>query len=107
MQASNPTLGAGLQDRDLLFCEVQAHRPVEKGRRLGWGEAQIVNPHFGHLSPGTQTRHRQGWIDAGGDDQVHLGGQMLEQKVEHAVDGLRLDQVIIVEDQNSRDGQQS
>jgi hypothetical protein len=45
------------------------------------------------------------WIITGGDDQVHLWWQVLEQKGEGVVDGLGFDQVVVIEDEDNPIGE--
>ena len=46
------------------------------------------------------------WILTGGDDQVHLGWQVLEQKGEGLVNRFGINQVVVVQDEDEivRDG---
>ena len=68
------------------------------GQRRLWILDQLV--------PGTQAGQRKRWILTGGDYEVHLRWQVFEQKGESVVNGLGLDQVIVVQDEDnrSRDG---
>ncbi len=63
-------------------------------------EAQVIDTCLDHLPPLPQPRQGQGWIRAVGDDQVHLGREMLEQERQGPVNGLGFDDVIFVGDQD-------
>ena len=55
-------------------------------------------------SPRARRRARgRAGIFAGGDDQVHLGRQVLEQKGEGSVNRFGLDHVVVVEDEDESD----
>ena len=82
MQAGNPAFGAGFQGGDIFRREVQAHHLVEKVGGFGGGKAQVGGAQLGQLAPGAQSGQGKLWILAGGDDQVHLWRQVLEQKGE-------------------------
>ena len=49
-----------------------------------------------------QSRNADGRHDAGGDDQAHMGRQVLYQLAQLIVDARLLDMVIIVDDQQQR-----
>ena len=101
LQAGNPAFGTSFQRGDVFCRKVQAHHLVEEFGGFGGGKAQVRGAQFGQLAPGAQTGQGQGWILAGGDDQVHLWRQVLEQKGEGVVDAAwSLDQVIVVEDED-------
>ena len=100
LQAGNPAFGAGLQRGNVLGREVQAHHLVEKFGGFRGGKTQVGDAYFGQLAPGAQPGQGQGRILAGGDDQVHLRRQVLEQKGESVVDGLGIDQVVVIEDED-------
>ena len=68
--------------------EVQAHRLVEKFGGFGGGKAQVGGAQFGQLVAGAQPGQGELGVLAGGDDQVHLGRQVLEQKGEGIVNRL-------------------
>ena len=58
------------------------------------------------MAPGAVAGQGQGWVLAGGDHQVHLRRQVIEQKGEGLVDWFRIDHVVIIQDQDEmvRDG---
>ena len=76
---------------------VEAHRPIEKLGGLGGGKTQICGAQLGQLAPGAQPGQGEVRILAGGNDQVDMGRQMLEQKGEGVVDRFGLNHVVIVE----------
>ena len=97
VQARGPTLGAGRQRPHLLVREGQAHHPGKKSHGLILGEAQIGVAQLDHLPAGAQAGQPERRIETGGDDQVHLQRQVLQQEEQDIVDSLGLDQVIVVE----------
>ena len=72
----------------------------EEFGRFAGGEAQCLGAEFGELSTAAQASERQLGVFAGGDDEVHLGGQMLEQEGEGLVNRWRFDEVVVVEDED-------
>ena len=73
---------------------------IEKGSRFVAAKAQVVRVQFGQLPAGAQARQPQDRIGAGGQAQVHLWRQMVEQKGERLVNRRGLDHVVIVEDEH-------
>ena len=100
LQAGDPAFGAGFQRGDVFRREVQAHHPVEKFGGFGGGETQVGGAQFGQLTPGAQPGQGEMRILTGGDDQVHLRRQVLEQKGEGLVDRLGLNQMVVVKDED-------
>ena len=92
LQAGNPAFGAVFQGGDVRRREVEAHHRVEKSGGFGGGETQVGGAQFGQLAPGAEPGQGERRILAGGDDQVHLRRQVLEQKGEGLVDRPGLDQ---------------
>ena len=66
----------------------EAHRVVEKLGGFGGREAQIGGAQFGQLAAGAQPGQREWRILSGGDDQLHLRRQVIEQE------GQRLDRSV-------------
>src|SRR5438876_11205009 len=64
------------------------------------GKTQVGDAHFGQLPPGTQTGQGQRWILPGGDDQVHVWWQMIEQKGEGMVNRFGINHVVVVKDKD-------
>ena len=106
LQAGDPAFGAGFQGGDVFRREVQAHHLVEKFGGFGRGKTQVGGAQLGQLAPGAQAGQGQLWVLAGGDDQVHLRRQVLEQKGEGIVDRSGIDHVVVVKDEDEivRDG---
>ena len=52
------------------------------------------------MASGAQPGQGKLWILTGGDDQVHLRRQVLDQKGEGVVNRLGLNQVVVVEDED-------
>jgi len=100
LQARDPPLGAFFQGSDFGDCEIQPHSLVEERGCLCGRESQIVLADLGQLPAGAQARKGKGRVLAGSDGQVQAGWQVIEQKGEGLMDGLRLDQVIVVEDED-------
>ena len=82
LQPGNPAFGAGFQGGDVFRREVEAHHLVEKSGGFGGGKAQVGGAQFGQLARGAQPGQGELRILTGGDDQVHLRRQVLEQKGE-------------------------
>jgi hypothetical protein len=76
-----------LQRGDVFFCQADFHDLIEKSGCFGQREAQIVRAQFRHLAAGAQAWQRR--IGTAGDDEVHVARQMVEQKGERLVNGLR------------------
>ena len=106
MQTGNPAFGASFQRCDILRREVELHHLVEKAGGFGGGKTQVGGPQFGHLAPGAVASQGELRILTGGDDQVHLGRQVVEQKGEGLVNRCGINQVVVVQDEDKivRDG---
>ena len=100
LQPGDPAFGAGLERRDVLRREVQAHRPSEELGGFGGREAQVGGAQLGQLAPGAQPGQGQARVFAGGDDQMHPRRQVLEQEGDGLIDRLGVDHVVVVEDQD-------
>ena len=85
LQAGDPAFGARFQGGDVLCREVETHRLVEESGGFGRGEAQVGDAQLGQLAAAAQPGQRQLRILARGDDQPHLGWQVLEQEGERSV----------------------
>jgi len=105
LEAGDPSLGAGSQSLDIVRGEFQAHRLDEERGRLVGGEAQVGCPQLDHPSPGAQASEGESGILAGRDDEVELRRQVIDQKRQGIVDVVRVDEVIVVQHQNDRLGQ--
>ena len=70
------------------------------------GEAEVGAAQLGQLASGAQSGQGQGWILAGGDDQVQLGRQVLDQEGQRIVHRLGVEDVVVVEHEHdiARDG---
>ena len=100
LESHDPTFGAGFQGGDIAGCERQTHDLVEKDGCLTGCEAQVVDPDLYHLASRPPPGEGEGWIDAGGDDQVHVRWQPLDEKGDTVVDGLGVDGVVVIEDKH-------
>jgi hypothetical protein len=92
LQAGDPTLGPGFQRGDVFRREAQAHHPIQELGGFGGGEAQVGGAQLGHLPPGAQPGQGEPGILAGGDDEVHARGKVLEQEGEGILDRLGIDE---------------
>ena len=97
LQAGDPALGAGFERGDVVGREVEVHHLVEKVGGLGRGEAQVGGAQLGQLASGAQSGQGQGWILTGGDDQVHLRRQVLDQEGQGIVHRPGVEDVVVVE----------
>ncbi len=100
LQAGDPALGPRFQRGDIVRGELQTHRLVEKLSGFARAEAQVGGAQFGQLSTGAQAGQGKLRILAGRNDQMHLGGQMLEQKGERVVNSPGINQMIVVKDED-------
>ena len=69
-------------------------------RRLRRGKAQVGRAQFGQLAAGTEPSQRERWILAGGDHQMHLRWQVLQQKGEGEVNWPGINDVVVVKDED-------
>ena len=99
LEPGNPAFGARLQGGNFRRRELQPHHLVEKAGGFGGGKAQVGGAQLGHLAPGAQASQGELWILPGGDDQVQLGRQVVEQKGEGLVDRWGIDGVVVVQDE--------
>ena len=104
LQAGNPAFGAGFQCGDVFCREVQSHHLVEKLGGFRRGKTQVDGAQLGQLAPGAEPGQGKLWILTGGDDQVHLRRQVLDQKGEGLVDRFGLNQVVVVKDEDEASG---
>ncbi len=72
---------------------------IEELGGFGGGEPEIGGAQFGQLAASAQMGQGELRIFAGGDDQVHLGRHVLEQKGEGRVNGWGFDNVVVIEDE--------
>ena len=77
--------------------QIQPHHLVEVGGGLVGREAQVGGADLDELAPRPQAGQRQRRIGAGGDHQVDLWGQVLQQERHPVLDVLRVDHVVVVE----------
>jgi len=91
LQPRDPTFGTGGQGSDVVRRNAQTHAGVQKSGRFVESEAQVGLALLGQLPTPPEPREGQGWVAAGGDDQVHSVRQMVEQKGEALVNRLGID----------------
>ena len=99
LEGGDPAFGARLQCGDVGGGELECGDVVEVGRDLGQGEAQVGGTDLDQLAPGAQAGQRQRRVDAGADDQVHLGRKVLEQVGHARLQVGVVDEVVVVQDQ--------
>jgi hypothetical protein len=104
LQSHDPAFGACLQGSDRLRRQVELPHLPEEGRRLTGGEAQVGRSKLGQLAAGAQPGQGQRRVDAAGDDQVQRRGDMAQQEGQAVMDGHRVDQVVVVQDQHQLPG---
>src|SRR5215213_3786269 len=97
LQTGDPTLRGLLQRRDFFGGEVKVHYASQERHRLLLGEGQLGSPDLGYLSPGAKPRERQRRIDAARNDEVGVLREVFQQERDDPVDGLGIDQIIVVE----------
>jgi Mg/Co/Ni transporter MgtE len=102
LQAGDPSLGARGQRGDVISRKRQLHNPAQKLLCLVWREAQVNQAQLGQLTTTAQARHRQRWIGASGDHQVHIFRQVIEKKREDIVNRLSRDEVVIIQNEDKR-----
>ena len=68
--------------------------------RLLQRKAQVGAAQFSEVPPGAPSGQGQGRIEAGGQHQVQLERQMLDQKVEQGVDLAAMNRMIIIQHQD-------
>ena len=102
LEAGNPAFGARFQCGDICRREVEAHHLVEKVGSFGRRKPQVGGAQLGQLVPNAQTGQRERWILAGGNDQVDLGGQALDQKGKRIVNRLGINDMVIIQHEDKR-----
>ena len=100
LEGGDPAFGAPLQRGDVPRGEIQPHHLVEVRGGLVRREAQIGGADLDELAPRPQAGQRQRRIGAGGDHQVDLWGQVLQQERHPVIDVVRVDHVVVVEHQH-------
>ena len=100
LQARGPPLGAGRQCRHRRAGQVSADGLAQQRRRLLRGEAQLSSTQLSELPAGPQPRQRQRRVRPARQHQPQPRRQMLGQEQQRPVDRLRVDQVVVIEDQH-------
>ena len=99
LQGSDPALRAGFECINVLRPQIETHDFVEVRRGLLGREAQISGADLHQISPCAKPRQRQRRVGAGGDEQVGVRREVLQQEGYALLDALVIDQVVIVEHQ--------
>ena len=100
LQGSDPALRPPLQRHDIPPRQLQLHHLVQvRGGLLG-REAQIRRADLDELATPAPATERQRRVGAGGDHQVHLWRQVLNEECHPVLDVVRIDDVVVVEHQH-------
>src|SRR5881227_1036229 len=99
LQADHPSFCATLEGSNGPSLQVEFHHLTQKRADLIGGKAQIGSTHLGELSAGPQPCKQERWISTRGNDEVHVGWQVLKQEEQGTVDGLGTDDVIVIQHQ--------
>ena len=111
----NPNTSTGITDRLMAAARAAAAPGTElKALTATRGfpyistraEAQVGGAQFRELTSDAQASQRERRILSGGDHQVHLRGQVLDQKGESIVNGFGINHMVIIKDEDEivRDG---
>jgi hypothetical protein len=100
LEPGDPAFRPLLQGFDIFRREIEVHRLAQERRRFRCGEAQIGDAQLGHLAAGAQAGEGELRILAGGDDQVQLRRQVIEQEGHRLVDRPRIDRVVVIQHEN-------
>ena len=102
-QRDDPTLGLSLQVRQGLPARLETGRSLEVLGRFRRREPEIPEADLGEAAASPQRTDRQRRIAPGRQYQPQTSRRMLQEKPEELVDiRLRLDAVVVVQDQNQR-----
>ena len=104
LQPGNPAFSACLQCGHIRGGEGEPRGLLQKGGGLCGGEAQVGGAHVDHLAAGAQAGEGQSWVLACGDDEVHVGWEVVEQKGDGIIHGRRVDDVVVVQHEHERIG---
>ncbi len=104
VQTGNPAFRPTHQPLQLFFRERRGEHLAQKLTCFALLEAQFVRTNLDQLPVGSQTRKRQVWVHAAGEDQMQMSGQMLQEEGHALVNARLFDHLIIVqkEDDGSR-----
>jgi hypothetical protein len=100
LKAGDPALGALFEGIDIGGVEIQLHRLVEELLRLLPGEAEVGTADLDELPAAAQPRQGQWRVGAGGDHQVQLIGNVVEEEGHGLVHVGCSDDVVVVQDED-------
>jgi hypothetical protein len=104
LQTGNPALCAAFQCGNIFHREIKVRDLIEKFCGLGQRKAQVRGAEFGQLIAGTQARDRQRRVFTGGDDQMHLGRQVVDDKGKRLINRLCINKVIVIQNEEKAIG---
>lgn len=87
LQPGRPSLHPGRQCDYVVGGEVDAHGPGEEGAGLIGGKAQVGGADLDELATRAEERQRDRGIGPAGDQDVDVGGQMVDEAAQGIVDG--------------------
>jgi hypothetical protein len=100
LQSRRPPFQSGMEGTDLLVGQSEPAQAIDKLAGFGRREGEIVAPHLHELGARPVAGQRQGRIGPPGQHQVKGGRQVVEQVSDRLMDGLLVDQVVVVEDED-------
>ncbi len=100
LERGDPPLGTSHQRGDLVGRQRQPHHVAQVRRYLVGCEAQVGGADLDQLPAGAEPGEGEGRVYPGGDDQVDLRREVVQQEGHPVVDVPRLDHVVVVEDQH-------
>ena len=100
LQAHDPAFRAFFQRRHIGVGQTEVHHTVQKCGGFFGCKHQFGSTQFDQLIAPAPPRQRQRRIGAPGNHHMHLRRQMIDQKSDGFVNGGRLNDVVIVEDQD-------
>jgi hypothetical protein len=99
LQARNPTLRAAFEGSNVSPRQIETHTGAQTRAGFFRREPQIARSQLGELPTNPQARQWQGRIGSGGENEVELWWQVLDQCVHGTVKQLSSDDVVVIEDQ--------
>jgi hypothetical protein len=104
LQTRDPAFCVGRESGNGISGELQARLMPEKAASFFFGKTQLGGPQLYQLAPAPETRQGKRRVRASGDNQVHIGGQVIEEKADRAVNLLAADDVVVIQHEEKRLG---